>query len=395
MQVMSRLLGPPPLAHLARAHALGTAADACVSVSLAGSLFFALSVDAARPRLALYLLLTLTPFAVVAPLIGPLADRFRHGRPAFVSFTGQGRALLSLFMAVDLKNLLLYPESFGVLVLGKAYSVTKSSLVPELVDDPGELVAANSRLSRIGALAAAIGGGIGVGVLALAGPVAVLRVAALVHLAGAALALRIPAERTTPVESPTQTGAARPEVTDMRAALVAMAMLRASVGLVTFLLAFALKRAGVATAFFGAVALAAAVGNFAGTVISPVLRRRTTNEHAILAIALGLSAVGAAVATWHFGRPGMLLAAFATALGANVGRQAFDSLLQRATPVDERSRRFARSETMFQIVWVLGALIPTVFDLDARLGLLGLAVLLASTTGVAILRPGRAGRAGR
>jgi hypothetical protein len=88
----------------------------------------------------------------------------------------------------------------------------------------------------------------------------------------------------------------------------------------------------------------------------------------------------------------MLLAAFATALGANVGRQAFDSLLQRATPVDERSRRFARSETMFQIVWVLGALIPTVLDLDARLGLLGLAVLLASTTGVAILRPGRAGR---
>src|SRR5262245_33180725 len=120
MNVAARVFGPEPLAALARVHALSTAADACITVSLAGSLFFSVSVDAARPRLALYLLLTLAPFAVVAPLIGPVTDRFRGTPAAFIAFTGQGRAILALFIAIDLRTVLLYPEAFAVLVLGRS-----------------------------------------------------------------------------------------------------------------------------------------------------------------------------------------------------------------------------------------------------------------------------------
>ena len=60
-------------------HAVTTAADACIAVALAGSLFFNTSLDVARPRLALYLALTLAPVALMTPLIGPAVARYGAG----------------------------------------------------------------------------------------------------------------------------------------------------------------------------------------------------------------------------------------------------------------------------------------------------------------------------
>ena len=51
-----------------------------VTVSLAGTLFFDVGVGAARPKVLLYLLLTMAPFALVAPVLGPFLDRTRGGR---------------------------------------------------------------------------------------------------------------------------------------------------------------------------------------------------------------------------------------------------------------------------------------------------------------------------
>ena len=49
------------------------------TVSLAGTIF-AIPTDQARGQVAQFLLLTMAPFALLAPFIGPLLDRFRHGR---------------------------------------------------------------------------------------------------------------------------------------------------------------------------------------------------------------------------------------------------------------------------------------------------------------------------
>ena len=70
-----------PFARLALAHAVGMAGDVFVTVSLAGSLFFDVGVGAARPKVLLYLLLTMAPFAVVAPVLGPV-PRPHPRRPA-------------------------------------------------------------------------------------------------------------------------------------------------------------------------------------------------------------------------------------------------------------------------------------------------------------------------
>src|SRR6476619_868593 len=69
-----------PYARFARAHALFGAGDTLVALALAGSLFFSISPEAARGKVVLYLLLTMAPFAVVAPFIGPFLDRREGGR---------------------------------------------------------------------------------------------------------------------------------------------------------------------------------------------------------------------------------------------------------------------------------------------------------------------------
>jgi len=81
----------------------------------------------------LYLLLTLAPFAVVSPLLGPLIDRSRGARRAMVVLSATGRAVLCPFMARDIHSLLLFPEAFLILVLSKVYLVTRGALVPEMV----------------------------------------------------------------------------------------------------------------------------------------------------------------------------------------------------------------------------------------------------------------------
>ena len=102
-----------PFTWLARAHLLSAAGDALIAIALAGSLFFNLDPAAARPKVALYLLVTMAPFAVVGPLIGPLVDRRRGGRRGMIISAGIARAVLALLMVRHLDSLLLFPEAFG------------------------------------------------------------------------------------------------------------------------------------------------------------------------------------------------------------------------------------------------------------------------------------------
>ena len=49
----------------------------------------------------------------------------------------------------------------------------------------------------------------------------------------------------------------------------------------------------------------------------------------------------------------------------SAAKQAFDSIVQRDAPDANRGRSFARFETRFQLVWVIGALIPIVIPIPA------------------------------
>ena len=252
-------------------------------------------------------------------------------------------------------TLLLYPEAFGILILDKAYAITKSALVPSLVDHDADLVSANARLTRISTLSGLLGGSIAAGILTVTNAVPVLQIAALVYFAGAITALRIPSATARGLP----TGALeRRELrsSTVRIAAGAMMLLRAGIGFVVFLVAFELKRAGDPTWFFGVIAFCSVAGGLVGTLASPILRRGLHREEPLLAIALLVGAAASLLAAAHVSHPTIAAAVFAVAFGASVGRQGFDSLLQRDAPDAARGRSFARFETLFQLLWVLGAL---------------------------------------
>jgi hypothetical protein len=185
-------------ARLSRTHALAMAGDTLVTLALAGSLFFSISPTAARGRVALSLVLTMAPFAVVAPLLGPAIDRSSRGRRAMVVLSCALRAVACVVMARVLHSLLLFPATFSVLVLSKSYAVAKSALVPATVGSHDELVEANSKLAITGVLAGFVISVPGVLLLRLVGGEWTLALAAVVFSVGAVSAFGLPDAAPSP-----------------------------------------------------------------------------------------------------------------------------------------------------------------------------------------------------
>jgi Major Facilitator Superfamily len=374
-----RFSEPTPFARLVYAHAVSVCGDACLTVSLAGSLFFQSPTSAARGKVLLYLLLTMAPFAIVAPVLGPALDRSRGGRRMLVIGSSAGRALLCLAMAMYIskaapEGLLVYPLAFGALVLAKGHQIAKSALVPTLVKDDAELVTANSRLALMSVIAAAVGGLPAAGIQQVFGADWSLRLAAVVFAAASILAIQIPKTRVRGAPDKRQEKLEREELHTPSIQLggSAMAVLRGSVGFLAFFAAFELKN----DVFALGVALAASLlGGFIGVVAAPVLRR-SAREEVIIASSLVLPATFALLGALAAGATGFVLAAFALAIGAGAGRLGFDSLLQRDGPDAARGRAFAKFETRFQMVWVIGGIIG-IIPFAAQFGLFLLAIMLA------------------
>src|SRR3954452_20084444 len=239
-----------PFARFARTHALLGAGDALVALALAGSLFFSISPDAARGRVAVYLLLTMAPFAVVAPLIGPFLDRRQGGRRAMVIGSAGIRAVVCVLMIRHLHSLLLFPEAFAMLVLAKGYGVARASLVPNLVRDESALVEANSKLSMITGLAGFVAAVPGLALLQV-GAEWVLALAAIVSGAAAAAAVRIPRASIAPAAPTTEQERAELRAAGVVLAASSMATLRAMVGFLAFFVAFWLRDDHARSWWFG------------------------------------------------------------------------------------------------------------------------------------------------
>jgi hypothetical protein len=337
-----------------------------VTVALAGSLFFNISPTAARGKVTLSLLLTIAPFAVVAPLLGPAIDRVQGGRRLMVFAAALGRAAGCVCMAAVVHRLLLFPAAFAVLVFSKAHAVAKSSLVPAAVDSEDRLVEANAKLSLTGGIAGFIAAAPAVAVLKLFGPEWVLRVSALVFAATALAALRIAPAR---VEVPGPHPEARAELHDagIRLAATSMAVLRAAVGFVTFLVAFTFRRAHAPSWWFGVVLATSMAGSLLGAAVAPRLRQRWREESILTGCLLLLAAAGLLAARAQ-ARPATAVFTGVVGFAASAGKLAFDSLVQRDAPSAAQGRSFARFETEFQLTWVLGALLPVVLAIPERVG---------------------------
>ena len=359
---------------LLRIHPIHSAAEAFFAVSLAGSLFFNVSVDAARPRILLYLALTMAPFALLAPLIGPLIDRVRGGPRIALSITLASRGVLAMMLATQLRTLALFPLAFGIMVLGRTYSVARIAMVPSLVHDPERLVAANARLALIGTIGGTLGGVAAVGVLAATSAPWVLRTAAVVYLVGAILATRLPLSSEHGPDAPVQEYL---ELHDsvVQATTLDMAALRAAVGFLFFHLGFVLKSEGAPTWFFGLVLAASSLGGFSGNILAPWVRKHL-REQPILTVSLIMPAAAAFVAGLRLHAVTVVVLVIALGLSASLARRAYDSVVQIRAPHARQGRAYAWLETRLEVAWVLGAFVAVAGRLRDWVGLMVLAVAL-------------------
>lgn len=372
------LVGDAGVGGLVPVQALHSMGETMFAVSLAGSLFFNVSLDAARPRIVLYLAVTMTPFLVLASVIGPIIDKVRGGHRMVLMSALGGRCIFAVLLATQLKGLLFYPQAFAIMVLAKVFSVSRNSLIPILVTDRSHLVIVNARLARMAAVAGALAAVPAVAVLNSFGPGWVLRVGALAYGAGALLAFRLPSRHpeanvSLVVEQLELSGPA------VRSATIAMGSLRAAIGFLIFHLGFVMKRAGEPTWLFGLLAIAMSLGGFAGTFVAHRLRR-VVGEQLTLTIALAAPALIALVAALRFHRVTSIALAFVVGLGASVARRTFDSVVQAEAPHARRGKAFAGLETRLELGWAAGALTAVVASAPGWVGAAALAAALGGTT---------------
>ncbi len=119
------------------------------------------------------------------------------------------------------------------------------------------------------------------------------------------------------------------------------------------------------------------MGGYVGDVLGPRLRPGLQAQTVVLG-SLVLAGLGAVFALSTYGLPTLVVFSFLAGGATELGRLAFQSLMQRAAPGNLSGRVFVRYEAVFQLAWVAGALLPAMIPIPFRGGVILLAVFYLS-----------------
>ncbi|TFV56233.1 MFS transporter [Mycobacterium sp. PS03-16] len=408
------------------------AVDAAMAVALANTLFFAAASGESKGKVALYLLITIAPFAVIAPLIGPALDRLQHGRRVALAASFLLRTALVVLLIANYDGAtgsypswVLYPCALGMMVLSKSFSVLRSAVTPRVLPPTIDLVRVNSRLTTFGLLGGTVvAGGVAAGaeyLLNLAKLPGALYVIVAVTVAGAVLSMRIPKwVEVTAGEVPAtlsyhggsgdlrrephpekRSGKARqPLGRNTITALWGNCTIKVMVGFLFLYPAFVAKSHDASgweqLRILGLIGAAAAVGNFVGNMTAARLQLGHPARLVVRAAsAVTLMALAAAVTG------NLLVAAAATLVtsGASaIAKASLDASLQDDLPEESRASAFGRSESLLQLAWVAGGATGVLIYTDLWAGfttiaavlILGLAQTIVSYRGESLI-PGFGG----
>jgi hypothetical protein len=361
---------------LAESHAGSVGGDTLVALALAGTLFFSVPSTEARENVALYLLITLAPFAVIGPFLGRIYERFPAAYRGGLVISSAMRAILSLVMIVQLDTVFLFPLAFAILVFSRFHGISRSSLLPVVLGGPEDLITSNAQIARIGVLAAAVAAPLGALGIWLFDSRAALVFAAGLFAWSAIAATGLPAidkealdalatEHADAPQGRRATAPPRP----VRLARFATAGVRFLNGFLLLLVAFAFRTDTDANFLdFSALLAAAGIGFFMAALVTPVLDRYISEEPMVVA-ALAVEAGAAFIAAQVFNLVAAAVLAAAAGFAWGTAKFGFDGLLQSSMPTRARGRAFTNSETFFQFAWVVGALIPIVPVMSVEVGL--------------------------
>ncbi|KWX67382.1 MFS transporter [Mycobacterium sp. NAZ190054] len=363
------------------------AVDAAMAVALANTLFFAAASGESKSRVALYLLITIAPFAVIAPLIGPALDRLQHGRRVALAASFALRTVLAVVLIANFDSAtgsfpswVLYPCALGMMVLSKSFSVLRSAVTPRVLPPSIDLVRVNSRLTTFGLLGGTmIGGGVAAaaewGFQLFQMPGALYIVVA-VTISGAVLAMRIPKwvevtegevpatlsyhGQTEELRRPPHGGAAtkarQPLGRNIITSLWGNCTVKVMVGFLFLYPAFVAKAHDAGgweqLRILGMIGAAAAVGNFVGNFTAA---RLELGHPARLVVRCAVAVTAMALVTALTGN--LLVAAVATLITSGssaIAKASLDASLQDDLPEESRASAFGRSESLLQLAWVAG-----------------------------------------
>lgn len=386
------------LNRLIELHASNAAGDAAVAIALAGTIFFAGATSDARGQVALFLGLTMLPFAIVAPLIGPFLDRFSHGRRWAIGATFAIRAFLCWVLAgaVAAESVWFYPAALGVLVSSKAYGVTRASAVPRLAPAEMTLVKANGRVSLAGVVGASVSAPLA-GAAAYFGTEWALRYAFLVFVVGTILAIVLPQQVDSTEGEQSVSGqfrATRGAAGGKRTGIppkVAFA-LRANCGprwlsgFLTMYMAFLLRETPIdgwedrSTLLIGLVIGAAGLGNTLGIVVASVARKINPALTVVAALLADIALV--VLAAVFYSLIPLVALGLTAGLTQYLAKVSLDSTIQTGVPARAHASAFARGDTTLQLAWVVGGFVGIAMPLGWPQ--LGLAVAAATLTAWAL-----------
>lgn len=368
------------------------AVDAAMAVALANTLFFSAATAESKDKVGLYLLITVAPFALVAPVIGPALDRVQQGRRAALAGSFAIRSLLAVVMALNFDSWLLYPAALGCMVVSKSFSVLKAAMTPRVLPSEITLTTANSRLTTFGMAAGAVFGGLASGFAGVLGSQGALWFMAALGLGGIWLCLRIPGwVESTAGEVPARIGSRQRRKPKPMAGHVTVALwgnggIRLLTGFLTLFAAFVIKQGTqhdplMQLIELGLVGGSAGVGSFLGNGVGSRMGfgRPDRLIMACLGGVLAISICAALLASLFMAVLVGLVGATASALA----KVCLDAVVQRDMPERSRASAFGRSETVLQLSWVfggaLGVLLPPVYWIGFTVIAALLALVLAQT----------------
>ncbi len=341
------------------------AVDAALAVALANTLFFAAATAESTSKVLLYLLITVAPFAVIAPLIGPALDKLQHGRRIALAASSFARALLAIVMALNFDSWVLYPCALGMLVLSKSFSVLKAAITPRVLPPDITLVKTNSRLTVFGLIAGGVAGAVAAGLSWAFGSTGALVFTALLSIAGGWLCLRIPAwVESTAGEIPVDgvgPKAKRAFPLSVTTTLWANGTIRVETGFLALFIAFVIKSEYTESSGFtqllllGVVGAAAGIGGFVGNGLGA--RLPLSKPETVSILSLAATAVSTLVAVLV---PGLASAAVVGLVGStasSLAKVCLDSVIQHELPEASRASAFGLSETVLQLSWVFGGVV--------------------------------------
>ena len=356
------------LTHLTYAVMANYAVDAALAIALANTLFFAAATAESSGKVLLYLLITVAPFAVIAPLIGPALDRLQSGRRLALAASSFARAVLALIMVFQFDSWVLYPCALGMLVLSKSFGVLKAALTPRVLPDESTLVKTNSRLTVFGLIAGGVSGTIAAGLAWAFGSPGALVFTSIICVIGGVLCLRIPAwVESTAGEVPVNDSiqiirrGKRTSPTNVITTLWANSTIRVETGFLALFIAFVVKSEFPDVGGFqqllllGIVGVAAGLGGFIGNALGARLPLDRPETLSIISLGAVIASTVVAVLA-----PGLATAAVVGLIGStssSLAKVCLDSVIQKEIPEESRASAFGRSETALQLSWVFGGVV--------------------------------------